>query len=645
MRRAVVVFTAALLVVAGLVPGATARPSNSRPSLPALAAAPNDALTGALEAGELSPAEYALHRARSLFRLGEVRDEFGDVARSDPHAATLILRDLFARVSSLDGAERAEAEAILARPNQGGPDDGYLEYNSPDTTIDTTNFRIHYVTSGQHAATPAYAQTIADIMEEVWAREVTTLGWRPPVSDAGWNPNGGNAKFDVYLGDVGADSLYGYCQPDEGQPMGQELHSYCVLDDDFSVGQFPGTNGIDAAKVTAAHEFNHAIQFAYDYTDDFWMLEATATWMEDMVYPTIKDNLQYLRSSSISSPQTPADTHSFSGFQYGQFVWMRYLHERFGDTAVRTVWDNTTLADAYSLTAIEALTMSQGSDFASSFAEFAAWNTKPSRFYDEGVGYETSTTSKRNRSHTLSGDMVGGATISNVDHLSSRNISFKPGAGVAPTDVITLSVDLGPRDMQRATVVSIAPGTQTVQNIPLVLGQGELTVPFGDQTEVVLVMSNASNKMNNCVGWTPGSYSCGGDPADDDRIHKYAGVIGTDAAEPGTGDGGSGGEPPSVTNFNASPNPFFPECKCRKKTTKIRFTLGDPAAVTLDLYRGSRHLGWFVQDQNLDPDTWMLEWDGKLGTRKAREATYTIKLTAVGSDGTTVKKTKVELRR
>jgi len=38
---------------------------------------------------------------------------------------------------------------------------------------------------------------------------------------------------------------------------------------------------LDNIKVTAAHEFNHAIQFGYDYWEETWLMEATATWIED----------------------------------------------------------------------------------------------------------------------------------------------------------------------------------------------------------------------------------------------------------------------------------------------------------------------------------------------------------------------------
>src|SRR5687767_9381954 len=77
----------------------SAGPASAAPKpLPKPVQVAEDALARALAAGRLSPASYTLERARSLFRLGAVRREFGDVARPEPHAATLILRDLTLRL-------------------------------------------------------------------------------------------------------------------------------------------------------------------------------------------------------------------------------------------------------------------------------------------------------------------------------------------------------------------------------------------------------------------------------------------------------------------------------------------------------------------------------------------------------------------
>ena len=655
MRKVAVLLTAAVMGATGLVPAAGAAPSRARMTLPALTPTAPDVLTDALEEGDLSPAEYALRRAQSVSHLGAVRQDFGDVEATDPAATTMILRDLALRVGSLDGDERAEAEAILARPNQGGPNDGTLEYDRPEATpIDTANFRIHYVTGGQHASTLTYATQISTIMEEVWTKEVTQLGWRAPKSDASATPNGGSDKFDVYLGNTGTDGIYGYCATDVPQST-TDQYSYCVLDNDFSQGQFPGeVFGLNAARVTAAHEFNHAVQFTYDVTDDMWMLEATATWMEDQVYDdvpssTYNDSYQYLASSSLAAPNTPADTWDFfTGFHYGQFIWMRYLSERFGSPdVIRSIFETTAEPGFYSTKSIETVLGAQtpAADFASSFAEFAAWNTSPSTFYEEGANYENEVDPVRSIKRTIEGLSPLGGSFSNVDHLTSRSVSFKPGPTVAPGDQITLSVDLGTAPMNRAKVVILSGATKDIRDIPLSSGEGFLTVPFGDKSEVVLVMANGSNRMANCDpdGARPGDNSCGGNPVDDNKSFAYAGKIGTDPADPG---GGSVGTGPSVTNFKAAPNPFTPNGDGRKDKTKISFDLGDRASVSMDLMKGTRSLGQFVAPLDLDPRRgYFVRWNGKLGSRKAPEGTYKFKLIAVGNSGTTTKTTKVTLRR
>jgi hypothetical protein len=47
-----------------------------------------------------------------------------------------------------------------------------------------------------------------------------------------------------------------------------------VLDDDYSTSQFPDPPLV-SLDVTAAHEFFHAVQFAYDYFEDSWLMEGT----------------------------------------------------------------------------------------------------------------------------------------------------------------------------------------------------------------------------------------------------------------------------------------------------------------------------------------------------------------------------------
>ena len=229
------VFLAVLLIVLGL---ATAAPSLAAPKkLPLTRTAP-DALTRALARGELTPAEYALERAASLFHPGRVAARYGPIARPNPRDATLILRDLVVHVGNLSGADRQRALTILARPTDGKPadPDGYSVGEA--TPVCATHVCIHYVTSTPDAVDstddndangapgpngiPDYVDDALRVFEsDVWGGEVTTRGFRAPKSDSNSANDGTSAsdptggRFDVYLAEIGDDNLYGYCTTDD----------------------------------------------------------------------------------------------------------------------------------------------------------------------------------------------------------------------------------------------------------------------------------------------------------------------------------------------------------------------------------------------------------------------------------------------
>ena len=67
-----------------------------------------------------------------------------------------------------------------------------------------------------------------------------------------------------------------------------------MLDNDYSRREFPTNTPLENMHVTAAHEYFHAVQFAYDFFEDGWFMEATATWAEDELFDTVNDNVNYL---------------------------------------------------------------------------------------------------------------------------------------------------------------------------------------------------------------------------------------------------------------------------------------------------------------------------------------------------------------
>lgn len=514
--------------------------------LPAFAPAERDALTRALERGRMDPATYALERARALFDLGAVRSRYGDVRRADPREATLMLRDLVLRLDELSATQLRQARAILARPTDGATDpqgDGYT--TAEQTPVCSSNGCVHYVNTTEDAPDltdsspangfPDYVDTALDTLDEVWAAEVTNYGYRAPKSDDTSTNDGGSSLIDVYIADVGADGLYGYCTTDDPNALPGSVYpywdfsAYCVVDNDFAPGQFPGVSGTQALQVTMAHEFFHAVQFAYDAAEDRWFMESSATWIEDEVYDDIDDNWQYFPRSPIGQPQVPLDANNKFNV-YGDWIFHRFLVESSEDTRIiRRIWRNADAApggrDDYSLKAIEKEILDEGAKFRWAFADFGMWNDVPDALYEEGADYPYAPPTDafkitRNRS-AASGSAV-------LDHLTNRYVWFVPGRGVQDDAKLLVAMN-GPayKTGPEASVVVLFKSGK-VQFTPLGLnkaGEAGIVVKFGKGkvAEVDLVLTNASIRRRTAC-WTDEKwrYSCAALPKDDNMRYRFA---------------------------------------------------------------------------------------------------------------------------
>jgi hypothetical protein len=481
-----------------------------------------DALTRALRGGGITEAEYALERAESLFRLSAVRARYGDVARPDPHEATMIMRDLAARRSELAAGGRARAKELLARPAAVARACGEgLCVHWSESGADAPPGA-----DGDPATVPAWVETTRAVFDHVWAQEIGRLGYRAPLSDAASEVNGGDAKIDVYLADIGGEGLYGYCATDDpgaaavgGAPK-RQVSAYCVLDNDFDPAQFPAASGERALAVTAAHEFFHAVQFGYDWLEDVWFMEGTAAWVEDEVYDDVNENVLYLwKASVLRHPTVPLD-FAASGFEYGSWIFWRYLSERLGAGIVRDAWERTAGRDAYSLRATTAALAAKGASFRSAFGDFAAANRMPSRRYQEGAAYPTAPSAE---TRTLSRARPGtGWRQGFVRHLSTRYVSLRPGKTVSRRSALHVALDapaLGTGTQARALVFMASGAVKVVRPALNPRGDGSFTTPFGRGVvrRVDLVLANASTSFN-C--WWDTAFSCGGLPVDERRLWR-----------------------------------------------------------------------------------------------------------------------------
>jgi hypothetical protein len=487
--------------------------------------APDDRAPGDRGAFTRGEARAVLTQAKRQLRTDTRRVRaHRPVGRGAQTEITMTLRDLYLARTALTGAERRDADTLLSRSRS------YTDGSTDPITVSTpatqcsTNFCVHYrpttLAPLSESATAAQVQTTLSTLEQVRTYETRTLGYRTPVADTPTAPSTDNpdARFDVFLGDLAQQGLYGYCAPDGDQPEANgHTAAFCVLDNDYARAQY-GTAPINALRVTAAHEFFHAVQFAYDVREDLWFMEGTAAWVEDEVYDAIDDNYQFLAASPLRAPRRAVD-YSLGMYPYGSFLFFTYVSERLRNRGViRQFWE---YADGprnrYSLQAIRAVLAARRTSWPAFFSVFASWNTLPAGSYSERAGYPAPALTL-SRTLTKRARTTGWRTVA-LPHLSSSAIRVAPHQSLNRRKNLLIEVN-GPDTSHGTTALvqrryrngAVAHSLMSLNGF----GNGRLLIRFDRRAlaSVVVVVSNTSTAMRDCgrVGDAFGSpvYSCFG---------------------------------------------------------------------------------------------------------------------------------------
>lgn len=446
--------------------------------------------------------------------------------------ASTALRELALSAHALPAAERREARAMLARPSSN------QVYCAPTLCVHwSTSFLGGSAidpTDSDGDGVPDYAETVATTVAKV-QRIYAKAGYRAVLSD---NGRGGSDLPDIYLEDLGAQGLYGYCTTDDSVPANgpYDVWAYCALDNDYANNQFPSNTPLENLQVTVAHEYFHAIQYAYDVAEDPWLLEATATWAEDEIFDGVDDNRQYLLAGPLGDPRSSMDLFE-GGRPYGDWLFIRYLTERFTQRAgklpvlVRRIFalaDGSKGApDLYSLQAIDkVLRRDHGTDLARAFATFSAANTRPASAYSEGDAYPKAPL--WTRGELTAGRRSSGWQSTRLDHLTSATIRFDVGNGLRARGWrLRLDLDLPPTARGSAAVITTrsADGRYRTTRVRLNrAGDERVRVPFSsrDVRFVLVTLANGSRRMD-CDRNT--DYACQGRPQDDDLPVRIRGTV------------------------------------------------------------------------------------------------------------------------
>lgn len=240
----------------------------------------------------------------------------------------------------------------------------------------------------------AFVDSTLSIFNYVWDIVVNSSGYLPPPFETGEN------TYNVYITELGG-GLYGQTVPspnpiNPGQTP-PRYSSYIEIDNDF-IAVYSSSRGLPGLRVTAAHEFHHAIQLgSYGYREnDRYFYEITSTWMEDLLYNDVNDYYQYIKYSNgqprghFASPNLSL-IYSDGSIEYSRAIWGKFIQEKYSQTVMRNAWEN--MRSNGSVKALDDALLNAGSTLRIAFVEFSRWNyftasrAIPGRYYSEAPNY------------------------------------------------------------------------------------------------------------------------------------------------------------------------------------------------------------------------------------------------------------------
>ena len=244
----------------------------------------------------------------------------------------------------------------------------------------------HWTDRGRHVSSPGWVDATVAAFVTAWNAQVRDGRYLPPLRDAGGSALGGSRGTDIYLVDIGDDGTFGSCTTDPGQ-NGATAPAYCIVDNDFAEFPVPVAARKTELRGTAAHEFFHAVQHAYNTNADAWFAEGTAVWMEDQVFDGGNTNYRYLDVTALRSPEDPFDKSDGSA-RYGSWLFWQFLSECRRPSAVRSIWADVATTDGSDAQVMGSIADVTG-DIGPTLAAFGAWNyaVGQSWSYGEGAAY------------------------------------------------------------------------------------------------------------------------------------------------------------------------------------------------------------------------------------------------------------------
>jgi hypothetical protein len=225
---------------------------------------------------------------------------------------------------------------------------------------------------------PDYIEKAAQYADESYDYLVNERGFVDPVLPG--------VPYEIRFREINS---YGFTQS-------QGATSFIVVHrnfEDFPANNDPDGDQLGALKVTIAHEFKHAIQYATSRWQGNsgltnW-LEMDATMIEEVVYPEVDDYVNYLNVCASSACSVFRDPNRSTPGSYYHATWMLYFDLAIDDTFWVDVWDEIRVSpqSVTMFSAIDQALRSRNLNFTREFTRNHLWHAASGTNSISGYGF------------------------------------------------------------------------------------------------------------------------------------------------------------------------------------------------------------------------------------------------------------------
>jgi len=197
------------------------------------------------------------------------------------------------------------------------------------------HFRIFYKVTGVNAPdlTDNNENSIPDYIDEVGIAADYTRG---VLLSMGYDPepspyyDGHDGYYGIFISNRGSYK-YGVNLPD----------GHIEIDNDYSSGYY--TTGLQAMRLTVAHEFFHAVQRGYRQPNsDIYFYDMSSTWIEDVIVPDGNDYLEWTDDFFNNPEKSIEDTDGYSIALFGHYLSSQYdnVDDETQSVIIRKMWED-----------------------------------------------------------------------------------------------------------------------------------------------------------------------------------------------------------------------------------------------------------------------------------------------------------------